>query len=499
MGSIFAEKQDSYERLNTTPNLLKYESLSHLREKEAGQASHCDSSKQQSSCVEDLPDKRQGWVPSYSPFLLVVLLAFASLPVAHVAPSAAQQAEGQSPSPQTAAGQDLGVMRPDHKTRLEWIQEYNAAPRATYDRKAATVGYPTSFSLLDHIQYTPSQRSQGSCGNCWAWAGTGVLETALDVQGVNKDRLSIQYLNSNYNGGTGSGFACCGGWLSSFTNFYSSQGRAIPWSNTNAAWADGSRACGGSTSVPAGTISASPNYPITSVTSSTIATQTVGQATAISNIKNTLLQNKAIWFAFYMATASDGNAFQSFWSTQGETAVWNPDPYSGHTWVNGWGHAVLLVGYDDSNPSNRYWIILNSWGTAGGGRPNGLFRMKMDINYDGFYYDPYPYWGYSLYFQTLDVSFQSSTTTTTVTRTSTVPSTSYAYGTTTRTVTSYTSTSTSTSTVPTVTTVVLLPLTVTSTVQSIQFLTSVLTITVTSYTGTSTSTSTVPTTVVWFP
>jgi len=97
----------------------------------------------------------------------------------------------------------------------------------------------------------------------------------------------------------------------------------------------------------------------------------------------------------------------------------------------------------------------------------------------------------------------TSSVTTTVTRTvtSTVGSTSYTTRYTTRTVTSYTSTSTLTSTIPTVTTVVLVPLTMTSTAQSTQYLTSILTTTVTSYTGTETSTSTivVPTTVTLAP
>lgn len=86
---------------------------------------------------------------------------------------------------------------------------------------------------------------------------------------------------------------------------------------------------------------------------------------------------------------------------------------------------------------------------------------------------------------------QPVTVTKTATVTSTVSSTSYTTRYTTSTLTSYTSTYTSTSTIPTVTTVVLVPLTVTSTVQSTQYLTPILTTTVTSYTGTQASTSTV--------
>ena len=68
------------------------------------------------------------------------------------------------------------------------------------------------------------------------------------------------------------------------------------------------------------------------------------------------------------------------------------------------GHGVLCVGYNDDDPENRYWIMLNSWGVSGGGRPNGIFRMDMDMNYDGrFYIAGEP--EYSFYWQTLDIAF----------------------------------------------------------------------------------------------
>ena len=35
---------------------------------------------------------------------------------------------------------------------------------------------------MDHLQSTTGERDQGSCANCFAWAGTGVMEIALDVQ-----------------------------------------------------------------------------------------------------------------------------------------------------------------------------------------------------------------------------------------------------------------------------------------------------------------------------
>ena len=303
------------------------------------------------------------------------------------------------------------IMRPDHETLMRWIEDYKNAPKAYIDEELMMRIAPRgSQNLLSHLQYTPAERNQGSCGNCWAWAGTGVMGINLDVNQAALDRLSVQYINSC--DGTGSDYACCGGWLSDVSSFYTSNPQAIPWSNTNASYADGSRTCAmGSSLVSCGSISTSPDYPIGSIQETTITTHGVGQATAIANIKNILGQNKAIWFAFYLADDTDWSAFSNFWNTQGETALWDPDPYCGHTWVTnqGGGHAVLCVGYndDDANPDNHYWIMLNSWGTAGGGRPNGLFRMKMNINYDcqlDYYGSPI----YALLWQTLDMTWGAS-------------------------------------------------------------------------------------------
>ncbi|MBM3176211.1 MAG: C1 family peptidase, partial [Chloroflexi bacterium] len=316
----------------------------------------------------------------------------------------------QEPTPQYQAREsdhqeEYPLMKPSREKRREWIEKYNKAPKAHIDeqvkRKLALA--PTgSLSLLSHLQYTPSERNQGSCGNCWAWAGTGVMEIALSVQRSIKDRLSIQYLNSNFNGGSGVDWACCGGWLSDIASFYSSTGKAIPWSNTNASWQDGSRGCGSSTSVPGANISTTPYYPITSIATQTITTHGVTQNTAIANIKNVLNQNKAVWFAYFLPTTADWSNFSTFWSTQSESTIWDPDFSCGHAWdAGGAGHAVLCVGYNDDDPNNRYWIMVNSWGTAGGNRLNGIFRLAMDMNYgcqDG---DR----DYMFYWQTLDITY----------------------------------------------------------------------------------------------
>ena len=305
------------------------------------------------------------------------------------------------------------IMHPDRETRQRWIADYEKAPRVYID-KALSFSIPLkgSLSLLSHLEYTPSERNQGSCGSCWVWAGTGIMEVALDVEEGIRDRLSIQYPNSC--GGTGFDYACCGGNLSDVVNYYKSIGQAIPWSNTNASWQDGTRDCGSGSSVSCGSISVSPNYTITLIEAQTIETQGVGRAQAIANIKNVLNQNRAVWFAFYLATDDDWNNLFNFWNNDGENVIWNPDYSCGHTWSDGGGHAVLCVGYNDNDPDNCYWIIVNTWGTAGGKRPNGIFRMDMNMDYDCTFYDGGSrYW--SFYWQTLDIEYGGSPSGPTVT------------------------------------------------------------------------------------
>jgi len=347
-------------------------------------------------------------------FLLIISGVFA---IAGQTSSGTSNVSAKADSHDTAIQQESeltnSIMHPDSDTRNKWVELYNAAPRAFIDPNIV-LAEGASFSLLPHLQYTPSERSQGWCGDCWVWAGTGVLEIALDVQTGIKDRLSIQYLGSNWHngGGTSYAYSCCGGWLDDVAYFYSSTGKAIPWSNTNAAYADYSRGCGTST-VAASSISTSPNYPIISCFAQAVNTTQVPRSTAITNIKNVLNQNKAVWFAYYLPTQADWNVFFNYWY-QAESVLWSPDYSNGHTWDSGGGgHGVLCVGYDDTDPNNSYWIMVNSWGTAGGLRPNGIFRMNMNINYDCSYNDNGAQ--YSLYWETLNVNFNSPAKSITIT------------------------------------------------------------------------------------
>ena len=298
------------------------------------------------------------------------------------------------------------VMHIDHETFLEMVEAHNSQPVANVDLGLVPLG--SSYSLLDHIYYIPEERDQGCCGNCWVWAGTGILEIALDVQCGCEVRLSTQYPTSCMKDTLYAGWwPCQGGFLYLLTDFYSDKEFVIPWSNTNAHWQDGA-ACTPSTVVPCDTISTQPRYCLTECTPETIPTHSYwppfpDHDTAIDNIKSILHQDRGVWFSWYMCDYRWSDFFD-WWDTEDETAIWEPP--CGDFCDQFAGHAILCVGYndDDPDPNNHYWIMLNSWGTTLG-RPNGLFRVKMHMDYDCWFEDPYGMWA-SCYWETIDVTFR---------------------------------------------------------------------------------------------
>lgn len=278
-------------------------------------------------------------------------------------------------------GNDFALLRPSRNELRNWnelrqslpMAEIISSPPLTYgaDQKAGK-----SFSLLKYLAYCPAERNQGKCGNCWIWAGMGALEIDMAIRFGIKERLSTQYLNSYY-------WCCNGGQLIYFARLLNVTRAAIPWSNANAHWHDGGGDCINKSCISVGTISTSPSYRILSARAELVPTLNMGREKAIANIKNVLQQGKALNFAFFMPTIEDIYKFEDFWSNKPESDVLRMDYSCGKSWSqNGSaGHVVLCIGYDDTDPNNRYWLMVNSWG-APLNRPNGMFKVSMDMDYD---------------------------------------------------------------------------------------------------------------------
>jgi len=293
------------------------------------------------------------------------------------------------------------IMRMDENDFQTWKRDYEQAKKAEINPVLqAEIVTTEDFSILELLKYNPDERDQHWCGNCWAWPATSVIAIALNVQEGIYDRLSVQYINSC---GTLVGVDCCeGGNLNIFTRFYQRTDKAIPWSNENAEWRDRFAQC----NTPCESIETEPNYPISAIYPETIETHGISKEEAIENIKNVLHQQKGVYFSWILPDMDYREDFSTFWDRQSEESIYEIDwdcgsEYSEET---GGGHAVLCVGYhDEEGTENDYWIMLNSWGTASG-RPNGLFRVNMHMDYDCIIlYNDYEY--YQFDFETMDISF----------------------------------------------------------------------------------------------
>jgi hypothetical protein len=298
-----------------------------------------------------------------------------------------------------AAAQQYGIMNWTNG----WLQQWQAdsAVMSLYEAPASYPDLRGSVNLLSHLHYVPAERDQGHTGTCWLWGCTAVMSMDFDIKKggtpILTNGFSVQFavsygrfVDTSLNDG---------GTPQTVKRFYDGVGYCVPWGNTNAAWTDGS----GVNKTPSAWIQTQPRYPVGAIALSRIQTYELTEAEAIANIKSALDAQHPLWFNYLLANETDWQVFFDYWRDGSESDIIDLAYGKNHRMdlTTGGGHIVACVGYNDQdpNPANHYWLMLNSWGTANGRRPNGLFRMAMHTDYSARletapgYYTPMFTWG----------------------------------------------------------------------------------------------------------
>ncbi|PWH18633.1 MAG: hypothetical protein DDG58_06200 [Ardenticatenia bacterium] len=211
----------------------------------------------------------------------------------------------------------------------------------------AASGLPTHFNWCEQGKCTPV-KNQGTCGSCWAFATTGVLESAIKIHdGIERD-LSEQYLLSCNTQGWG----CNGGfWAHEYH-----QNKIPPGELDAGAVYESDFPYLGKRTTCNG-----PHQHYEKILSWGLV--------AGYGIPSVAALKQAIYnYGPVTAGVCAGSAFIRYTGGIFQTDESNQCPY-------GTNHAVMLVGWDDAQ---GIWYLRNSWGPSWG--ENGMMRIKYGIS-----------------------------------------------------------------------------------------------------------------------
>jgi C1A family cysteine protease len=192
-----------------------------------------------------------------------------------------------------------------------------------------TAAIPTlDWRNVSGVSYISPVKNQGSCGSCWAFAVTAALESQYMIasNGSPLD-LSEQILLSCSGAGS-----CSGGYPTTASNYIKTTGlpveSAFPYTATNNTCSNAAANWQNST------------YKVNGWHTPSSIT--------VDNIKNALYAYGPALATFYV--------YNDFYSYRSGIYSYTSGSYVG-------AHAVLVVGYDDTNQA---FIVKNSWGSGWG-------------------------------------------------------------------------------------------------------------------------------------
>ena len=234
--------------------------------------------------------------------------------------------------------------------------DYNAAAvpveeALPAEEEVSDVGLPSSFNWCDQGGCTPV-KDQGSCGSCWAFGTVGPFECNIKiVDGVTKN-LAEQYLVSCNSDGWG----CGGGWWAHDYHewkYVSGEPEAGAVYEADFPYTARDDPC-------------NPPHPHHEKIENWVYVGNDSSVPSVSAMKQAIYDYGPISVAVCANSAMSG---------YGGGIFTGPSCTS----VN---HAVVLVGWDDTQGSNGIWYMRNSWGKGWG--ESGYMRIEYGVSRIGY-------------------------------------------------------------------------------------------------------------------
>jgi C1A family cysteine protease len=212
----------------------------------------------------------------------------------------------------------------------------------------AETALPSSYDARSLGIVTPA-KNQGSCGSCWAFATVGAMEShllAAEMPYNPEDLSEQQQVSCNT-----SCFGCSGGY-SSAARYWESKGPQY-------------EQC----------------YPYTAADTPCEEAQCEQLGYRVDNWHTVSATTAAFKDSLYYDGPSYWrynvySDFDTYWSTGQPGEVYTSE--AGATYRG--GHAVLLIGWDDTKQA---FLCKNSWGTYGGPNDDGTFWIAYSGHYNG--------------------------------------------------------------------------------------------------------------------